>query len=207
MTALRIRENQRRSRAKRKEYLNSLEQRLAEYSTKGVQATIEMQIAARAVALENQRLRNLLTTVGVSNEEVNTYLQSFKSFDKFQDKRPEQFLSHQHSADFGVETVHSEKLAPAADASAELGPKDNTNRRSLSLEVLPTMYIKSRLCSTSSDGASDLETPCEAAANIILRMRGQGDESDVYSRFGCENGFPQGCSVKNTVLFQIMDEV
>lgn len=71
----RIRTNQRLSRARRKEYISSLESRIREHEEKGVQATLEIQLAARKVAEENQRLRELLGKVGVSEAGIREYLQ------------------------------------------------------------------------------------------------------------------------------------
>ncbi|KAK3375879.1 hypothetical protein B0T24DRAFT_208359 [Lasiosphaeria ovina] len=75
--AARVRENQRRSRARRREFVESLQTRVQEYERRGVEATLEMQRIARAVALQNSRLRSLLTSAGVSNSEVERYLDSF----------------------------------------------------------------------------------------------------------------------------------
>ena len=53
----RVRDNQRRSRARRKEYLQELEAKLRRYEAVGVQASVDIQTAARAVSAENARLR------------------------------------------------------------------------------------------------------------------------------------------------------
>ncbi|KAK4181823.1 hypothetical protein QBC36DRAFT_316654 [Triangularia setosa] len=71
----RIRTNQRLARARRKEYVASLESRIAEYEQKGAQATLEIQLAARKVAEENGRLRELLGKLGVSEAGIREYLQ------------------------------------------------------------------------------------------------------------------------------------
>lgn len=78
-TAIRIRDNQRRSRARHREFVETLQRKVQEYERQGVQATLEMQRAARDVALENSRLRALLTQKGVSEEEVEGYLHSLKA--------------------------------------------------------------------------------------------------------------------------------
>ncbi|KAF6802578.1 hypothetical protein CSOJ01_11493, partial [Colletotrichum sojae] len=70
----RIRDNQRRSRARKKEYLQDLENRLREYQLQGVTASAEVQQAARRVAEENQKLRQLLGNLGVSGDRVDQYL-------------------------------------------------------------------------------------------------------------------------------------
>jgi hypothetical protein len=54
-----------------------LQRRVHEYEAKGIAATQEMQRAARKVAEENVRLKNLLASRGVSHEEVDAYLKSF----------------------------------------------------------------------------------------------------------------------------------
>ncbi|KAL2255755.1 hypothetical protein VTK26DRAFT_2758 [Humicola hyalothermophila] len=72
----RIRNNQRRSRARHREYVEELKARLHQYERDGVQATLEMRQAARRVALENSRLRSLLASRGVTADEIERYLAS-----------------------------------------------------------------------------------------------------------------------------------
>ncbi|XP_014559896.1 hypothetical protein COCVIDRAFT_90630 [Bipolaris victoriae FI3] len=78
-SSIRIRENQRRSRNQRKELIQDLRRRVQEYEIKGVAATQEMQRAARKVAEENSLLRSLLASRGVTHNEVEAYLRSFKT--------------------------------------------------------------------------------------------------------------------------------
>lgn len=56
--------------------MEDLQRKIRAYETQGVQATLDMQRAARSVALENARLRSLLTSKGVSEDEVEKYLAS-----------------------------------------------------------------------------------------------------------------------------------
>lgn len=70
----RVRDNQRRSRARRKEYLQEVEGRLRECEQTGVELSAEIQAAARKVAEENKRLRMLLVRRGVSPEELAIFL-------------------------------------------------------------------------------------------------------------------------------------
>lgn len=70
----RVRDNQRRSRARRKEYLQEVEGRLRECEQTGVELSAEIQIAARKVAEENKRLRMLLVRRGVTLEELAMFL-------------------------------------------------------------------------------------------------------------------------------------
>ncbi|KAJ6438195.1 bZIP transcription factor domain-containing protein [Purpureocillium lavendulum] len=80
-SAVRIRENQRRSRARRKEYVEGLERKVHDYEKNRVEATLEMQTAARTVALENSRLRAMLARMGASDADVEAFLQSSQEHD------------------------------------------------------------------------------------------------------------------------------
>ncbi|KFY31386.1 hypothetical protein V493_01156 [Pseudogymnoascus sp. VKM F-4281 (FW-2241)] len=62
----RIRNNQRRSRARRKDYLQEIERQLRQCELTGVEASPEIQSAARKVLDENRRLRTLLVQHGVN---------------------------------------------------------------------------------------------------------------------------------------------
>jgi hypothetical protein len=77
----RIRDNQRRSRARRKEYLQELEARLRQCELQGIEASSEIQMAARRVANENKKLRGLLAQHGVGEDTVEAYLQTSPTTD------------------------------------------------------------------------------------------------------------------------------
>jgi hypothetical protein len=70
----RIRDNQRRSRARRKEYLQELESRLRQCELQGIEASSEIQHAARKVVDENKKLRVLLSRYGVSDDNIEGFL-------------------------------------------------------------------------------------------------------------------------------------
>ncbi|RGP72485.1 hypothetical protein FSPOR_2696 [Fusarium sporotrichioides] len=70
------REAQRRSRARRQELIADLQRQLEEYKQVGVAASVEMQRVAQAVNVQNQRLKSLLCTYGVSEHEIERYLSS-----------------------------------------------------------------------------------------------------------------------------------
>ncbi|OCK83432.1 hypothetical protein K432DRAFT_379524 [Lepidopterella palustris CBS 459.81] len=70
----RIRDNQRRSRARRKEYLQEIETKLRHCEQMGVEASAEIQSAARKVLEENKRLRALLRERGVSESEIHSIM-------------------------------------------------------------------------------------------------------------------------------------
>ncbi|KAF8533595.1 hypothetical protein BDD12DRAFT_810035 [Trichophaea hybrida] len=77
--ALRLRENQRRSRLRKKEYLASLETRFRDCQRAGIEASVEVQTAAKRVVRENIRLRELLRAKGVPDTEVDVWVRDTAS--------------------------------------------------------------------------------------------------------------------------------
>lgn len=71
----RVRDNQRRSRARRKEYLTDLESKYRHCEQVGVEASAAIQGAARRVAEENRKLRTLLKRKGVGEEEIRRWVE------------------------------------------------------------------------------------------------------------------------------------
>jgi len=79
----RVRDNQRRSRARRREHLIELEHRIRIYELQGIEASAEVQQAARRVDEENRRvveenrqLRSLLSRHGFSDDYILSCLHS-----------------------------------------------------------------------------------------------------------------------------------
>lgn len=71
---VRVRDNQRRSRARKKEYVQELETKWRTCEQTGAEASAEIQAAARKVADENKRLRQLLAEHGIPDRETNSPL-------------------------------------------------------------------------------------------------------------------------------------
>lgn len=106
-SAARIRENQRRSRTRRKEYVQHLEQRLWSFERLGVAATQEAQIAGREVARENDLLRALLMLHGVTETSIEEYLESRRQ---------------------PTSSTPSQRMSVASQASAKLHPPTARNQ-------------------------------------------------------------------------------
>ncbi|KAI6783408.1 uncharacterized protein J7T54_004435 [Emericellopsis cladophorae] len=87
----RIRDNQRRSRARKREYLQELEQRLRTCELQGIEASAEVQMAARRVADENRLLREMLHEQGVGDDYILHYLQQQQ---QHQQQPPGQLAAH-----------------------------------------------------------------------------------------------------------------
>lgn len=82
----RLTENKRRYRARQKEYVADLERRLVEARSRGIEATKEVQLAARKVAAENGRLRELLRLAGFADEDIDVWTKREQCGDKMDTK-------------------------------------------------------------------------------------------------------------------------
>jgi hypothetical protein len=209
-SSTRIRDNQRRSRAKRKELLVSLQQRIQDYERRGVTATVEVQRAAKVVARENALLRRLLARHGVSQDEINRELQAAtgEAVIRSDTRKPDHGLRTQlpslsinpntaassHCDDTCKQTRNScEAIDPHLAKHSTPGEADVSDVPCLS----PTAF---------QDLTSAAETSCIAAATIIAQMRGDGDDDFARTMLlGCHG--TTDCKVKNTTLFQVLDEV
>lgn len=85
----RIRDNQRRSRARRKEYLQELETKYRTCEAVGVEASTEIQTAARRVLEENRRLRLLLKQQGLSDSDIDGFSSSAASSPSIKPENPQ----------------------------------------------------------------------------------------------------------------------
>ncbi|KLU91684.1 hypothetical protein MAPG_10202 [Magnaporthiopsis poae ATCC 64411] len=231
-TAVRIRNNQRRSRARHRELVDELKARVREYELQGVQATLEMRQAARKVALENSQLRALLASRGVTCEEVEQYLAS---------------SNHRAAAAAaeagGLSTAASAPSLPARRAALEpdayLDPSPNQAPSTSALDMpavaadagigqtccgpttqcsaveAPPADVPKHVAAPSdscslgrgpalpSPTASHLEMTCTAAAHIMAGMYRDGNKELAREALGCSG--PEECLVKNTLVFQLLD--
>jgi len=226
--AVRIRNNQRRSRARHRELVDELKARVREYELQGVQATLEMRQAARKVALENSQLRSLLASRGVAHEEVEQYL-----------------ASSNHEAVAAAGALPTTALAPpqarraALEPDVDLGDAPNLVSSTSALDTLavaadvsvgqtcrgpttqcsaveaPPADVPKCVAAPSDPGstkrspasalptASHLEMTCTAAAHIMAGMYRDGNKRLAREALGCTG--PEECLVKNTLVFQLLD--
>ncbi|KAI1143036.1 hypothetical protein F5Y05DRAFT_408489 [Hypoxylon sp. FL0543] len=72
----RVRDNQRRSRARRREYVAELEARLRKFERHGAEINHAIQQVARKVAEDNKKLRALLKRLGYNSERISSFFQT-----------------------------------------------------------------------------------------------------------------------------------
>ncbi|RKL05321.1 hypothetical protein BFJ71_g3081 [Fusarium oxysporum] len=216
------RENQRRSRARQRELLDDLQNRVREFERRDGQATLEMQRVARAVAGENAALRGLLAAKGVSIEEVEAHVAAVKHEEKM-------------VARAGVATVTpvstpSSNASPVVIASRPMScsqpqgcapVRENSNP---SFAIQPKMYSPPTPATTATSCTEESgccprpqqqpgpqqpksfdKIHCMEAATILAQIRGQSDISQARAVLGCAEG--ETCMVRNTDLLNLMDEM
>lgn len=216
---IRVRENQRRLRARRKELIEDLQQRLREYEDREIQKTISVQIAARHVAIENAKLRELLISKGVSSQEIYEHLRrpngaaSTPLINTTLDPTTHDFVNR-HQIDQGDHDFHMlnnqishplhEQPARPVPMHAECWRMDNAfmmNATATKNQELPNTALDVDLHRRNDD--MKLEMSCEAAASIIAGMRGNGDKEGARRDLGCAGN--KYCNVRNIEVFQVMD--
>jgi hypothetical protein len=211
-TSTRIRDNQRRSRAQRKEFLDSLQQRVHEYERRGIAVTVEVQQAAKAVARENAALRRVLARHGVSRDEIEREVQTINGgpdvAGSWNVMRLDAALGPQSLPDQANRTTGP--ISVLGNSSKQV--QKNCEVVGLQLQgaldsgdTAPATVIRPN-APTNSDNTSSAETSCIAAATIIAQMRGDGDDDFARTMLlGCHG--TSDCRVKNTTVFRVLDEV
>lgn len=229
-TLIRVRDNQRRSRARRKEYIQHLEQRLRTFESQGVVAAQEIQQAGRKVAKENALLRSLLVLRGVTADEIEAFLKSHAEFPPQAMPCSASAISRpvappvEPSVDPGVSQpaplarsntwLKREYLDDGNLSSFDPPVKVHADTNSLewsteqpSLTTIPADMSESEYTLHQFNGEHREKgnfTSCESAARIIASLRGIGDTHDLRSELGC--GTEANCMVKNLSLFEMLDK-
>ncbi|KAI1934775.1 hypothetical protein LOZ66_005630 [Ophidiomyces ophidiicola] len=243
----RIRDNQRRSRARRKEYLEDLERRLRRFEKLGVEATQEVQAAGRKAAEENALLRSLLKIRSVTDGEIDAYLQEHRGATSSiaalpsPESVPSKFeLETAGRSACGVGSGSGQRCSPLLMPRSGISRAQSTTTTNMLIkrvEGLPSRPLplphpglslaplvadvppinceeipkdwssipsthEIRLGSPTRPGAGQL-TPCETAAGIITRMRGDPDLQNARAELGCSS--ESTCMVRNLAIFDLLD--
>jgi len=227
-----LRDNQRRSRARHKEYVEDIKRKLLDLEERGVQATVEVQQAARKVAEENHLLRELLARKGVCQQEVNEFLRISRKSSigdavySVKCQLPAQLVGGPSPTEHLSTVVGQEpsSIPPSkGNSTPRTGPSQPCNRTS-DTSPYSNLPDQSRetyndqhellLRSTAGSGVDcatprsvpehkGLDKPCEEAATVLAFMRGHGDQDRALNELGCET--LSSCRIQNTSLLDIMD--
>ncbi|KAL2802999.1 hypothetical protein BJX63DRAFT_413350 [Aspergillus granulosus] len=202
--AARIRDNQRRSRARRKEYIRELEERVQGYERLGVSATQEVQAAGRKVAQENEWLRELLSLHGISESQVNQYLASRRN----ENAAPVSPVfgrqeGHEISTTMLATKQHAHHHVPmshSTHASREQYTAAVSDEEPVPEERIGNGQADDLPLAAGRDDETSMS--CEAAANIIAGMHDYPDRSMIRERLGCGS---TDCRVRHLAIFEMLD--
>lgn len=193
------RENQRRSRARHRDFINDLQRRVQEYEERDAQASAEMQRVARVVAEDNAFLRELLAIKGVERDEIQGFLDA---------RRAQQMVS---SRSVEASPVHGHGQQPSWEQIKFQSPQPVFVKAGDGERQMPGYYGFAD-DSTSSTGStlreqsqSRDEMHCSEAASILAQLRGGSDRSAAHVALGCAEGM--NCSIRNTDLLHVMDKL
>ncbi|KAK3901353.1 hypothetical protein C8A05DRAFT_34958 [Staphylotrichum tortipilum] len=218
--AARIRDNQRRSRARHREFVEELKAKVRHYESQGVQATLDMRQVARKVALENARLRALLASRGVTQEDVDHYLASssdgesgvLHTIDPALGKDGMPGIAPAPLTPASTPASALDTLAVVAEREACCGPAthcspDDSQHISphFPQPSYPEPSVQGQPPSPRSENAaaSHLEMSCTTAAQIMASMYQDGNKDMARKALGCSGS--EECLVKNTLVFQLLD--
>ncbi|KAJ6005559.1 hypothetical protein N7451_003503 [Penicillium sp. IBT 35674x] len=200
----RVRENQRKSRARKQEYVRELEQQLAVHKEQTQQKDIEHRLAIQKLKAENQNLKTLLGSLGVSADLIHQYVTLAGQGTVMDRKvaipatpRPKKEVTSISGCNKAVSQPPSppgdESLPRAGGSTPSLCncPAEQSDNWSSEHDVLNTT-----LCAI----AEDLIVQCNARGTDIEELRQR-----LWSGFSKGQG--DGCRVQNNILFQILDEI
>ncbi len=197
----RIRDNQRRSRARRKEYLQELEARLRQCELQGIEASSEIQIAARRVADENNKLRGLLAQHGVGDESVEAYLNSFPA--------NETTLGQYGSSSAAVQLLEQLlqkrqiQCPGGSNPTQTLGPPSQDS--SISSSTVQSSWDP--MYSTSQNGgprrSGTLQSTGTAASSTHLFMSPTASTASHTSRTSHASSVSMGCSSNRRIALRL----
>lgn len=185
----RIRDNQRRSRARRKEYLQELETKLRHCEQMGVEASAEIQSAARRVLEENKRLRALLRERGVSESEITAVMGATDRTTDYGSAAPtlDSMLGRKRPCN-GQNSCAGASCGPPQSASLPNPPLPNPYQRAVALQPSPETASPHSIGSSSADTPSSISTPTFSQISIATSQ--ELSETDNYSSLAYQYDLP-----------------
>ncbi|KAG0133624.1 hypothetical protein HOY82DRAFT_584408 [Tuber indicum] len=225
--ALRIRDTKRRQRARQKEYTAELAQRLQTLEAQGVQATVEMQVSARRVAEENERLRKLLRAIGVDEDVVNGWNEgqevTYKLMNKLNNGDDESAVGGQRkqcsagpcNSNTKPEQYREPTPPPTErDPPTPAEPCPSKTPCKLARALAANPHIDIAQLPTPADGQAEArtsdKTSCGKATQMLLQFATSEEKVQAVAgvlEAGCVQDGKGGCSVENKVMLEALDRV
>lgn len=229
-----MRENQRKSRARKQEYIRELEERLAACQKQAQHKDIDQRLAIQRVEAENRHLKKLLVSLGISADLVQQYLQAADQDAAVARKvaipalqRPTETASASSSSNSGARSSCTPSSASSEQATgAQHSPVADSTCTSTctSAEQQSPQQTESTdpplCCPIDKVGLAtlppnDIDIPnttlCAIAEELISQYNTRGADTEEIRRrlwAGFRKGKSgDGCRVQNQVLFQVLDEI
>jgi hypothetical protein len=229
----RMRENQRKSRARKQEYVRELEQRLATFQEDARQTDIENRIALQKMEAENQHMKNLLMLLGFSASSIQHHLRLGRQdtvadckvaitalkgpvvanpappFEAACPKSSQMMSSGPKKEDISVGQPLLNDSVPLSSTVPTHESTEQPHKRTISPSCSTTTE---RVTSETPPPGPNLfnTTSCAVADEFLARYNARGVDRDVIRRRVCP-GFEESrldrCRVQNTVVFQTLDEI
>ncbi|KAL4876005.1 hypothetical protein BJY04DRAFT_223491 [Aspergillus karnatakaensis] len=228
----RIRDNQRKSRARRQDHLRELEHKVHALQTELDRKDVEGRLAMQKLEAENRKLRDLLCSSGVPAEALEMYLQRT---DNPMTTRKVAIPALQHPPSALPQSAVSTCSRPVSGASTPIADRAADHTVATTTEKMPTACetqsrpIKTEECQQPEipsfcacppgEGPEGLPisestlntTFCAIAERLVDQYNSRGvDVSEIRRKL--REGFfrgtsEEGCRVHNQILFQVLDEI
>ncbi|KAJ5351120.1 hypothetical protein N7452_000094 [Penicillium brevicompactum] len=206
----RVRDNQRKSRARKQEYVKELEQRLAACEEKAKQDDIKSRLITQKVEADNRHLKALLGKLGITPGFIEQYLQQASAA----------VVNGKIAIPAAQRPEDSPKSRPAAETQRVSGSPQTEKVAENTTESTDKAKQESTdpsFCGCQSEGQTTSDedvlnsTLCAIAEEMINQYNTKGvDVEEIRQRIwsGFRAGVDgTGCRVQNHVLFQVLDDI
>ncbi|PLB46808.1 hypothetical protein P170DRAFT_511485 [Aspergillus steynii IBT 23096] len=221
----RVRENQRKSRAKKQEHVRDLEQKLASFQERIRRQHVEHRLAVQRLEAENAKLKHLLAGSGLTASQIDGYLQA----DSDPAMAEKIAIPPIRGAEAGCGIKHSDTVATRYSRSGPVNAQQGLSEQPGidgipdQRDIEPSLISKQDQsicgCTPAEDEKSwptneDIlnTTLCALAEELINQYNTCGvDMAEIRRKLwsGFSKGLTtdEGCRVQNQILFQVLDEI
>lgn len=228
----RVRENQRKSRARRQEHIRDLEQKLALHQEKAHRKDVEHKLAIQKLEAENQKLRYLLSCSGMATNTVEEHLCLMDdpivsrkvAIPAARKSRPQQVDCSQSHVPRSLTVPDVDQIGMGQVTIADCTEQATQPLRKPTVREtrMPQVSCEHQsICGclpretmgswpTSRDSLNT--TLCTIADELIHQYNTRGLDIAVirgklWAGFSNSLAMDEGCRVHNQLLFQVLDEI
>lgn len=223
----RTRENQRKSRARKQEHVQDLEQKLAVCQDDARRKDVEHRLAMQKLEAENRKLRRLLSFGGLPSNAVDQYVQA--ADDPAMARKVAIPALRQSEIRPAVLSQTTDGAAGSKDKEQSPACRGGAADGGVSLDTAPHVPQRQEqsqkcqsVCSCPQDDDCNGSWPadedvlnttlCAIAAELISQYNTRGVDMEEIRRklwAGFRKGLSSGggCRVQNQVLFEVLDEI